>query len=78
LWHDYEEWQKTGRELILRISDRIARGGPQDDHGMAIMRRREVTPSDIRIKLDALTGKIVPKIKLKLFELVSNLRERED
>ena len=62
----------------MRISDRIARGGLRNDYGVTIIKKTEEPPQDPRIKFNALAGKIVQKINLKLSELEGYLQREGD
>jgi transcriptional regulator with XRE-family HTH domain len=68
LWHDYEEWQETGKQLILRLGDRTARGGLRDDYGVVIGKNSAVRPDDLKIRLNMLAQNISRKIGAMLFE----------
>jgi transcriptional regulator with XRE-family HTH domain len=68
LWHDYEEWQETGKQLILRLGDRTARGYLRDDYGAVIGKNSAVLPDDLKIRLNRLAQKISRKIGAMLSE----------
>jgi transcriptional regulator with XRE-family HTH domain len=68
LWHDYEEWQEIGKQLILRLGDRTARGGLRDDYGVVTGKNSAVRPGDLRIGLNKLAQNISRRIKTMLFE----------
>jgi len=68
LWHDYEEWQETGKQLILRLGDRTARGYLRDDYGVVRGENIAVRPDDLKIRLNMLAQKISRKIGAMLFE----------
>jgi transcriptional regulator with XRE-family HTH domain len=68
LWHDYEEWQEIGKQLILRLGDRTARGGLRDDYGMVIGKKDAVEPEDLKIGLNKLAQNISRRIRTMLFE----------
>jgi len=68
LWRDYEEWQETGKQLILRLGDRTARGYLRDDYGVVIRKNSPVRPDDLKIRLNMLARKISRKIGAMLFE----------
>ena len=68
LWHDYEEWQEIGKQLILRLGDRTARGGLRDDCGVVIGKNSAVWPDDLKIRLNKVAQNISRKIGAMLFE----------
>jgi len=68
LWHNYEQWQETGKQLILRLGDRTARGGLRDDYGVVIGKDSAVRTDDLKIRLNTLAQKISRKIGAMLFE----------
>jgi transcriptional regulator with XRE-family HTH domain len=68
LWHDYEEWQEIGKQLILRLGDRTARGYVRGDDGVAIGKNSAVRPDDLKIRLNLLAQKISRRIGAMLFE----------
>lgn len=68
LWHDYGEWQEIGKQLILRVGDRTARGHLRDDYGVVIGKRGSVQTGGLRIKLNKLAQNISRRIKTMLFE----------
>lgn len=68
IWRDYEEWQETGKQLILRLGDRTARGGLRDDYGVVIGKKDAVQPGDLKIELNKLAQNISRRIKTMLFE----------
>jgi len=68
LWHDYEEWQETGRQLMLILGDRTARGYSRDDYGVVMGKNSTVRPDDLKIRLNMLAQKISRKIGSMLFE----------
>lgn len=68
LWHDYEEWQEIGKQLILRLGDRTARGYVRDDYGVVRGVNSAIRPDDLKIRLNMLAQKISRKIGAMLFE----------
>lgn len=68
LWHDYEEWQETGKQLILRLGDRTARAVLRDDPGVVIGKKDAVQPEDLKIRLNMLAQKISRTIGAMLFK----------
>ena len=68
LWHDYEEWQEIGKQLILRLGDRAARGGLRDDYGVVIGKKDAVQPGDLKIGLNKLAQNMSRRIRTMLFE----------
>lgn len=77
LWHDYEEWQEIARQFIGKISDRTARGFSRDRSGRIMGEKREVSASDLGIKLNQLAEKVVQKINLRLSEREAIQNKRE-
>lgn len=68
LWHDYEEWQEIGKQLILRLGNRTARGGLRNDYGVVIGKNSAVRTDDLKIRLNMLAQKISRRIGAMLFE----------
>jgi len=68
LWRDYEEWQEIGKQLILRLGDRTARGYLRDDYGVVRGENIAVRPDDLKIRLNMLAQRISRKTGAMLFE----------
>jgi len=68
LWHGYEEWQEIGKQLILRLGDRTARGGLRDDYGVVIGKKDALQPGDPKIRLNKLAQDISRRIRTMLSE----------